>query len=91
VATKASAAVAREASTAAPTRTRYIAVAYGMALSFITFLDRAAIGQAAPLMRRDLGLTAVEMGYVFSAFGLAYALLEIPAGMYCDWKAPGKL
>jgi hypothetical protein len=44
MATKASAAVAREASTAAPTRTRYIAVAYGMALSFITFLDRAAIG-----------------------------------------------
>jgi ACS family glucarate transporter-like MFS transporter len=90
MATKASAAVARENSTATPTRARYIAVGYGMALSFITFLDRAAIGQAAPLMRRDLGLTAVEIGYVFSAFGLAYALLEIPAGMYCDWKGPRK-
>jgi MFS family permease len=90
MAIKAAAAVAREAPPVTPTRTRYIAVAYGMALSFITFLDRAAIGQAAPLMRRDLGLTAVEMGYVFSAFGLAYALLEIPAGMYCDWKGPRK-
>ena len=66
-------------------------VVYGMALSFITFLDRAAIGQAAPLMRRDLGLTAVEMGYVFSAFGLAYALLEFPAGLYCDRKGPRKV
>jgi MFS family permease len=91
MATKTSAAIAREASLAAPTRTRYVAVAYGMTLSFITFLDRAAIGQAAPLMRRDLGLTAVEMGYVFSAFGLAYALLEIPAGMYGDWKGPRKV
>ncbi len=88
--TKAPAAVTRETSQAAPTRTRYVAVAYGMTLSFITFLDRAAIGQAAPLMRRDLGLTAVEMGYVFSAFGLAYALLEMPSGMYCDRKGPRK-
>ena len=94
MATKASAAIAREASQATPatpTRTRYVAVAYGMALSFITFLHRAAIGQAAPLIRRDLGLTPVEMGYVFSAFGLAYALLEIPAGMYGDWKGPRKV
>lgn len=72
------------------TRVRYIAVVYGMAVSFITFLDRAAISQAAPLMRRDLGLSAIEMGYVFSAFGLAYALLEIPAGIYCDRKGPRK-
>jgi len=85
---KAPVAVAVEASPARSTKARYIAVAYGMTLSFITFLDRAAIGQAAPLIRRDLGLTAVEMGYVFSAFGLAYALLEIPAGMYCDRKGP---
>jgi ACS family glucarate transporter-like MFS transporter len=72
------------------TRTRYVAVAYGVTLSFITFLDRAAIGQTAPLIRRDLGLTAVQMSYVFSAFGLAYALFEIPAGMYGDRKGPRK-
>lgn len=90
MATKASPAFASDRTEAAPSRARYVAVAYGMALSFITFLHRAAIGQAAPMMRRDLGLTAVEMGYVFSAFGLAYALLEIPAGMYCDWKGPRK-
>lgn len=62
-----------------------------MALSFITFVDRAAIGQAAPFIRRDLGLSDVQMGYVFSAFGLAYALLEFPGGMYCDRKGPRKV
>jgi len=35
-------------------------------------------------------LTPVEMGYVFSAFGLAYALFELPAGMYGDRKGPRK-
>ena len=74
----------------AATRTRYVVVAYGVTLSFITFLDRAAIGQAAPLIRRDLGLSVVQMSYVFSAFGLAYALFEIPAGMYGDRKGPRK-
>src|SRR6516164_9627842 len=72
------------------TRTRYVVVAYGVTLSFITFLDRAAIGQAAPLIRRDLGLSVVQMSYLFSAFGLAYALFEIPAGMYGDRKGPRK-
>jgi ACS family glucarate transporter-like MFS transporter len=74
----------------APTRTRHVVVLYAMALSFLTFLDRATIGQAAPLIRRDLGLSPVEMGYVFSAFGLAYALFELPGGLYCDRKGPRK-
>ena len=73
-----------------PTRTRYAVVAWGMLLSWITFLDRAAIGQAAPLIRRDLHLDAVQMGYVFSAFGLAYAVFELPAGIYGDRKGPRK-
>jgi MFS transporter, ACS family, glucarate transporter len=76
---------------ASPTRARYLVVAFGMSLSAITFLDRAAIGQAAPFITRDLHLTSVQMGYVFSAFGLAYALLEIPTGMYCDRKGPRRV
>jgi MFS family permease len=76
---------------AAPGKTRHAVVLSAMLLSWITFLDRAAIGQAAPLITRDLGLTPVEMGYVFSAFGLAYALFEIPAGIYCDRKGPRKV
>jgi ACS family glucarate transporter-like MFS transporter len=76
---------------AAPTRTRQVVVFYAMVLSWLTFLDRAAIGQAAPLITRDLGLTSVQMGYVFSAFGLAYALFEIPAGLLCDGMGPRKI
>ncbi len=74
----------------APTRTRHTVVVFAMVLSWVTFLDRAAIAQAAPLIRADLGLDTVQMGYVFSAFGLAYSLFELPGGLFCDWKGPRK-
>ena len=35
-------------------------------------------------MMRDLGLTKVQMGFVFSAFTIAYALFEIPTGAWGD-------
>src|SRR4029078_10076580 len=45
---------------------------------------RTAIGTLAPQIRHDLGLTGVEMGWVFTAFQLAYGLFEIPTGRWAD-------
>jgi MFS family permease len=50
----------------------------------VTYLDRVAIGTLAPGIRRDLGLTAVEMGWVFTAFQFAYGLFEVPTGRWAD-------
>ena len=50
----------------------------------VTYLDRTAIGTLAPGIRRDLGLSAVEMGWIFTAFQLAYGLFEIPTGRWAD-------
>jgi MFS family permease len=55
-----------------------------MALAAITYLDRVAIGVTRPYIARDLGLTPTQMGYVFSAFYLSYALFEIPTGWWGD-------
>jgi len=55
-----------------------------MALGAITYLDRVAISVARPHIARDLQLSAIQMGYVFSAFYLAYALFEIPTGWWGD-------
>jgi len=74
-----------------PTRQRYWVVTLGFALSFITYIDRAAIGQGAPSISKDLGLSPVQMGYVFAAFGLAYSLFEIPSGWLGDWIGPRKV
>ena len=67
-----------------PTTARYRVVALATALAMVTYLDRAAIGTLAPGIRRDLGLSAVEMGWVFTAFQLAYGLFEIPTGRWAD-------
>src|SRR5262249_30242746 len=41
-------------------------------------------GIAAPLLSRDLALTASQLGLVFSAFSWSYALLQIPGGIFLD-------
>src|SRR4051812_18002793 len=63
---------------------RYRVVALATGLAMVTYLDRTAIGTLAPGIRRDLGLSAVEMGWVFTAFQLAYGLFEIPTGRWAD-------
>jgi len=72
--------------TAAPgqTRVRYKVLAMTMALGAITYLDRVTISVTGPSVARDLNLRATQMGYVFSAFYLAYALFEIPTGWWGD-------
>jgi ACS family glucarate transporter-like MFS transporter len=67
-----------------PTHARYRVVALATALAMVTYLDRACIATLAPGIIRDLGLTTVEMGYVFTVFQLAYALFEIPTAWWAD-------
>ena len=69
---------------AGDTRVRRKVLAMTMALAAITYLDRVAIGVTRPFIARDLGLTPTQMGYVFSAFYLSYALFEIPTGWWGD-------
>ena len=72
--------------TTSPTRARYRVVALATALGMITYLDRACIATLAPGIIRDLGLSTVQMGYVFTVFQLAYALFEIPTARWADRK-----
>ena len=72
------------ATTETTTTARYRVVALATTLAMVTYLDRTAIGTLAPGIRRDLGLSAVEMGWIFTAFQLAYGLFEIPTGRWAD-------
>src|SRR5438093_10090135 len=66
------------------THVRYWVIVFAVTLAIITYVDRVCISQAAPLISRDLGFSKEQMGYVFSAFVLAYALFEIPSGYLGD-------
>jgi MFS family permease len=66
------------------TRVRYKVVTLTVLLAMVTYLDRVCISKLAPDIMRDLGLSTVQMGYVFSSFALAYALFEIPTAWWAD-------
>ena len=74
-----------------PTNARYVAVAFAMLLAIIQYLDRVCISQAAPAISRDLGLSNVQMGWVFSVFTWAYALFEVPGGWMGDRLGPRRV
>lgn len=70
--------------TAQPTRVRFSILAAIFISVVINYMDRSNISVAAPMMSNDLQLTPVQLGYIFSAFGWTYALLQIPAGIITD-------
>lgn len=67
-----------------PTRVRYGVAAFLCGLTFILYLDRVCIGQAAPFMRIDLDLSDRQLGLVFAAFTVAYGLFEVVTGHWGD-------
>ncbi len=53
-------------------------------LAVITYFDRLCISAAAPEITKEFGFSPSQMGYIFSAFTLAYAIFEIPSGWLGD-------
>jgi MFS family permease len=51
---------------------------------FLNYVDRGAIGVAAPLMKTDLQLSAFAFGLAVSAFSWVYAPLQLIVGWLCD-------
>ncbi len=70
------------------TRARYVVLAFTLAITAVSYLDRVCISMTAPVMQKDLKLGDTEMGLVFSAFTFAYAVFEIPAGWLADRFGP---
>ncbi len=71
----------------AATRTahvRYIIVLMLFAASTFSYGDRVVLSIAASDISRDLRLDALRLGYLFSAFGWAYAAAQLPAGSLLD-------
>ena len=67
-----------------PTRVRWFIVTMLFIMTIINFADRAALSIAGPAAAKELGLDAVSIGFVFSAFGWAYVLGQIPSGWLLD-------
>ena len=70
--------------TAQPSRVRLLILTLLTFGTLINYLDRTVISVAAPLMTTELGIDAVTMGIVFSAFSWTYAAAQIPGGILLD-------
>jgi len=66
------------------TNVRWIIVAILFAITAINYADRATISIAGSAIQHDLGLTSIQMGYIFSAFGWAYVVAQLPGGWLLD-------
>ena len=51
---------------------------------FMYFVDRVNLATAAPLIKADLTITNTQLGFVFSAFAIPYAVFQLVGGWIGD-------
>jgi ACS family hexuronate transporter-like MFS transporter len=72
-------------------RVRWLIGALMFSAGMINYLDRSALGVAAPLVRADLHLDAAQLGIVFSSFSFGYALFCFVGGYASDHFGPKRV
>jgi len=84
--------MASPAGLATPTRVRFGVLYFGIALAVIQYIDRVCISWSMPDIRVAFGLVGAQhddaVGWIFSAFTIAYALFEMPTGWLGDRYGP---
>ncbi|MGL5513508.1 MAG: MFS transporter, partial [Sporomusa sp.] len=66
------------------TNVRWLIVVILFLITSINYADRATIAIAGPAIAKELQMDSVSMGYIFSAFGWAYVLFQLPGGWFLD-------
>src|SRR5712692_1928732 len=74
--------------TVTESRTRWLIVTLIFCIYVLMISDRVNIAVAAQYIMPEYGLSNVQMGWVFSAFVLSYALLQVPGGWLGDRLSP---
>ena len=77
--------------TDSPTHTRWLIVALIFCMGVLMFIDRVNISIAAKYIMPEYGLNDVQMGWIFSAFVLGYAILQVPGGWLGDRFGPRRV
>ena len=65
-------------------RVRSTIVTMLFVVTLVNYADRATIAISGPVVAMDLGLTPVQMGLIFSAFGWSYTVFQLPGGWLLD-------
>lgn len=81
----------RSAPRAAPSRVRWNILALVTLATGLTYLDRVNLSIAGNYIQSEMGFSAETMGWIFSAFLLGYALMQVPGGWAGDRFGPRKV
>jgi MFS transporter, ACS family, glucarate transporter len=65
-------------------RVRLFIVTMLFLVTTVNYADRATLSIAGSALSKELGLDAIAMGYVFSAFGWSYVIAQVPGGWLLD-------
>ncbi len=69
-------------------RMRWVLIFWMFVMSAIAYLDRVNISIAGNAVQQEYGFTNVQLGWVFSAFVVGYALFQAPGGRLADRFGP---
>jgi len=72
-------------------RIRWLVVFWMFVISAIAYLDRVNISIAGQFIQKELNFTNTQLGWVFSAFVLGYALTQAPGGRLADRFGPRRV
>ena len=72
-------------------RVRWFLVFWLFVLSAVAYLDRVNLSVASAKIAEEFAVSNVQLGFVFSAFLLGYALFQTPAGWLADRFGPRRV
>ena len=64
--------------------TRFLVLGLIFFITVINYADRSSMSIAGTDMTKELGMTSVQLGFVFSAFSWAYVVGQLPGGYLLD-------
>ena len=72
-------------------RTRWFILAWLFVLTLVSYMDRANLSMAVPLIMKDFHLNASQIGMAISGLTIGYTLLNFPGGFLADRFSPKKI
>ncbi|GEO25238.1 MFS transporter [Alicyclobacillus acidoterrestris] len=70
------------------TRVRWGVMFVVFLISTVSYLDRTNLSVAAPSIQLQLHISSAQLGVILSAFSWAYAIAQIPAGLFANRLRP---
>jgi ACS family glucarate transporter-like MFS transporter len=71
-------------------RVRWVMFGYMFAFAFVIYLQRTSFSVTAVQMMPELGITQVELGWLFTAYLITYTVFQLPGGIFGEWLGARK-